>query len=241
MSGASPQTGSDAFGEAAMNEEALINGDPDTMSEEAMLLFQDKFVESLISGFSAESVFEEKLLQAISDMPPEKREWFYEPDFTIETLQSIFERYHADFSMKVALGHSRYESGERDIRNSGYQAGSALVSETTQWAYELIQDVICPMDDKRAVTLLGVTISCALASMGDLTPDHEDLICPQVMRVEPQVSFMPKENRTPEYILARIEAVSAQDWTKFKDEIFQRSHEELVEDGHGRSDGYTIV
>ena len=174
-------------------------------------------------------------------MPLDKQRWFYEPDYTIETLENIFERYHADFSIKVALGASRYEAGERDVRNSGYQAGNALVSETTQWAYDLIAEHICPNNPKRAVTLLGVTISCALAAMGDLTPGHEDLICPQVMRVEPQVSFMPKNKRTPEHILARIEEVLEGDWKKFREEISGMSHEGLVEEARGRSGGYTII
>lgn len=240
VSVATCQRNDDVSETAAMDEEALIDADFGSMSEEAMLCFENKFIQGLLSAPDAERTFAEKLQQAIDNMPPEKQQWFYNPDYTIETLYGIFERYHNDFSIKVALGGSRNEAGERNIRNSGYQAGSALVSETSQWAYELIHDAICPGDDKRAVTLLGVTISCALASMGELTPDHEDLICPQIMRVEPQVIFMPKDRRTPEHILARIDAVSESDWIKCQD-IFRKSHEELFREGLGQSDGYTII
>lgn len=172
-------------------------------------------------------------------MPIEKQKLFLEPDSIIEMLEGIFERYHTDFSIKMALGASRYAAGEKSVRNSGYQAGNTLVSETTQEAYELLSDM-CFGDNKRAVTLLGVTISCALASMGDLTPDHEDLICPQVMKIEPQVGFMPKDKRTPEHIMARIDEVSEQSWQHFDTEIRGKSHEGLVREARGKSGGYTI-
>lgn len=240
VSMAAVETNEDAPEMAAMDEDAMINADPSTMSEEAMLCFENKFVQGLLAASEAERTFAESLQQAIDNMPPEKRKWFYNPDYTVETLCGIFERYYTDFSIKVALGGSRDEAGERSIRNSGYQVGSALVSETSLWAYELIHDAICPADNKRAITLLGVTISCALGSMLKLTPGHEDLICPQIMKVEPQVIFMPKEKRTPDHILACIEAVSESDWERCRD-IFRKSHKELVQEGRGRSDAYTII
>jgi hypothetical protein len=230
-----------AIAASSPDEDASLNSDPSTMSEEAAFHFEDTFIKGLLSGFEAEDTFKKRLQNAIDSMPPEKQQWFYEPDFAIETLCGIFERYHADFSMKVALGGSRYEAGERSLKNSGYQAGEALVGETTQWAYELIHDTICPGDDKRAVTLLAVTISCALSAMGKLTPDHEDLLCPQIMKVDPQVKFMPKEQRTPEHILERIEAVSASSWSSCKKNVFGKSHDELVEENDDSSPGYTII
>lgn len=121
-----------------------------------------------------------------------------EDEATHDAIQEAFEMYYIAFCQKLALGEvyskAHPETRGRTSKNPGYRLGCSFTDLATDRVHHAIlggaeDDDGQPLfDDKTQIQLLGRVINTMLhATTTTLWPPEEDLIEPQLLKVEPQL------------------------------------------------------